>query len=287
MTRAEIDRRRAAALQQPGARERGDDVKFQCPQCRAEGHDQHKDNARVFANGKWGCAVDRAHFRAIGEVLGVYATNGARPGGAVDEEPESEPIPEPEAPYTFAPAFPPDHFVSRFVEYGSHCVDTAHEYLETTALVLLATATPGVRARLRQYPRGLPTAFYALLIGDSTRSRKSTVAGLGLDLLIDAVPDCRLAEQASPEAFLEQLASRKNDSSLWYLDEAGETFDKLHHAKYLAGLRGLLLELHAHRDADLYRVLTSSTGSRRQPLTFVITTASSDEHSIATEVYRY
>ncbi|MGH7393756.1 MAG: terminase large subunit, partial [Candidatus Rokuibacteriota bacterium] len=42
-----------------------------------------------------------------------------------------------------------------------------------------------------------------------------------------------------------------------------------------------------HRDADLYRVLTSSTGSRRQPLTFVITTASSDEHSIATEVYRY
>ncbi|MGH8695709.1 MAG: terminase large subunit domain-containing protein, partial [Burkholderiales bacterium] len=53
-------------------------------------------------------------------------------------------------------------------------------------------------------------------------------------------------------------------------------------------LHGIVVdELHAHRDADLYRVLTSSTGSRRQPLTFVITTASSDEHSIATEVYRY
>src|SRR5262245_9152717 len=46
-------------------------------------------------------------------------------------------------------------------------------------------------------------------------------------------------------------------------------------------------ELHAHRDADLFRVLTTSTGSRREPVIFTITTASSDEHSIATEVYRY
>ena len=34
-------------------------------------------------------------------------------------------------------------------------------------------------------------------------------------------------------------------------------------------------------------MLTTSTGSRRQPLTFVITTASSDLHSIAAEVYEY
>jgi phage terminase large subunit-like protein len=46
-------------------------------------------------------------------------------------------------------------------------------------------------------------------------------------------------------------------------------------------------ELHAHRDGELYRVLTSSMGSRRQPLTFIITTAGTDEHSIAAEVHRY
>jgi len=46
-------------------------------------------------------------------------------------------------------------------------------------------------------------------------------------------------------------------------------------------------ELHAHRDDRLYRVLTSSMGSRRQPLTFIITTAGTDEHSIAAEVHRY
>jgi Protein of unknown function (DUF3987) len=91
------------------------------------------------------------------------------------------------------------------------------------------------------------TGFYAMLIGDSTRSRKSTSGALGLDLLHDAVPDCQLAEQASPEAFVEQLAMRSHDSTLWYVDELGEALDKLHHAKYMAGLRGLLLSLYDGR----------------------------------------
>jgi len=59
------------ARQQPGARERSSGVKFQCPGCRAEGHDRHQDNACVFLDGRWGCAVDSAHSRAIGEALGV------------------------------------------------------------------------------------------------------------------------------------------------------------------------------------------------------------------------
>jgi hypothetical protein len=164
----------------------------------------------------------------------------------------------PDAPYTFTPAFPPEHFVSQFIAYGTQCVDCSHDYLETVALVALATVTPKIRAKLRQYPRGLATAFYAALIGDSTRSRKSTAAALGLDLLNDAVPDCQLAEQASPEAFVEQLAARSHNSTLWYVDELGETLDKLHHAKYMAGLRGLLLSLYDGR-RHAYRRTTKRT----------------------------
>lgn len=74
-----------------------------------------------------------------------------------------------------------------------------------------------------------------MLIGDSTRARKTSSVGLGLDILDRAVPDCRLAEQASPESFVEQLASRSKNSSLWSVDEMGEMLDKLHHTKYMAG----------------------------------------------------
>src|SRR5262249_32014466 len=149
-------------------------IKFQCPACAAEGHDQHRDNACFFNNGNWGCAYtdDRGHWDAIGRTLGVLS-DGSVPHATATAEAEPTTL-APEAPYRFAPAFPPNHFVSRFVAYGAQCVDSAHDYFETVALVALAVATPGLRAKLRQYPRGLGTAFYAILIGDSTRSRKST-----------------------------------------------------------------------------------------------------------------
>lgn len=63
------------AMMQPGARRRTFGVKFQCPQCRAEGHDKSKDNAIVANSGKWGCAFspdDPVHKRSIGEALGVF-----------------------------------------------------------------------------------------------------------------------------------------------------------------------------------------------------------------------
>ena len=46
-------------------------------------------------------------------------------------------------------------------------------------------------------------------------------------------------------------------------------------------------ELHAQRKRDLWDVLSTSTGARRQPLTFVTTTAGFDRASICYEVYEY
>jgi len=46
-------------------------------------------------------------------------------------------------------------------------------------------------------------------------------------------------------------------------------------------------ELHAQPDRELWDVLTTSTGARRQPLTIAITTAGYDRHSLCYEVYDY
>jgi hypothetical protein len=65
----ELQRR---ALQQPGAKLRGNGaVKFQCYGCQLENRDRHMDNARVGPDGRWGCAVDTGHKRAIAVQLGV------------------------------------------------------------------------------------------------------------------------------------------------------------------------------------------------------------------------
>ena len=70
-----VDELHARALSQPGGKRRASGaVKFRCPECAAEGHDLHADNAAVMASGRWGCAYapgNREHRRAIGKALGV------------------------------------------------------------------------------------------------------------------------------------------------------------------------------------------------------------------------
>jgi len=61
------------AAQQPGARRRRHGIKFQCRGCLKEGHDKSRDNAIVYPDGRWGCAVDQRHTRDIGEQLGVVS----------------------------------------------------------------------------------------------------------------------------------------------------------------------------------------------------------------------
>jgi hypothetical protein len=143
---------------------------------------------------------------------------------------------------------PGDHFLKRWIEYAGMRTDAAREYHEAAALVLLAGATPNVRARLAPYPRGLPTNLYALMIGDSTTSRKSTSESFARDAQGCAMQRSLCADHFSPEGFVEQLASRPNDSTTLYVDEFGELLAKLHHAKHMAGLRGLLLTVYAGED---------------------------------------
>lgn len=50
---------------------------------------------------------------------------------------------------------------------------------------------------------------------------------------------------------------------------------------------GIIDELHAHKTGDLYDVIDTATGSRRQPLIVSITTAGSDKHSICWQQHDY
>lgn len=86
---------RAAALGQPHAQERASGlIKFACPACVAEGHDQHQDNAAFFEDtGQWGCAfaadtsLGRPHWDAIGRALGAFASSNGHATSAAPPDP--------------------------------------------------------------------------------------------------------------------------------------------------------------------------------------------------------
>ncbi len=157
------------------------------------------------------------------------------------------------AKYRFETPFPKGHFVRDYLEYAAKRTDASHAYHEAAGLALLALATPNVRAHLAPYPYGLPTNLYLLLVGDSTRSRKSTAINLATDVADASIPRSRIADAFSPEAFVETLAARPHNSTLWAPDEFGETLVKLRSSKYMAGLQGLLLTVYGGSDYEYRR----------------------------------
>ncbi len=155
--------------------------------------------------------------------------------------------------YTFESPFPKGHFVRDYLDYAKQRTDAAHPYHEAAGLALLALATPNVRAHLAPYPNGLPSNLFLLIVGDSTRSRKSTAVSLATDIAGAAIPGSRVADAFSPEAFAETLAQRPKDSTIWAPDEFGEMLLKMRSSKYMSGLTGLLLTLYAGNDYEVRR----------------------------------
>ena len=112
--------------------------------------------------------------------------------------------------------------------------------------MLLAAATPGVKARLASHRRGLGTNLYLLLIGDSTRSRKSTSLEFAAELAEGVDAECVLPDRASPEGMIQELAVRSGRTSLWLPDEFGEHYKRL--KKKDEDILELLLRLYDGRD---------------------------------------
>lgn len=156
--------------------------------------------------------------------------------------------------YTFAPAFPSGHFVTTWIEHFSKQCDAALEFHEAAALVALAQATPSLNARISGSADGLHTNLYLLFVGRAGITRKSTAKDYAVKTLRRALPNVLLPEQMTQESFVESLTKCNGGAALWAIDEFTDTLSKMVNATYLAGMRGLLLELYARTDYTYRRV---------------------------------
>lgn len=282
-----IERARTYLDKMPGAvaGEHGDDHTFKTCCTIARGFNLPEDDAfellKVWnerCEPPWGTDDDEKCLDAdrLRTKLRNAISYGKAPHGSmlVDIEPvievpiEDTPVAEPA--YTFEPAFPPDHFVSQFVAYASNLTDAAHEYHEAVALTLLATATSDLRIRLKQFPKGLPTNLYVLLVGDSSRSRKSTAKDHGKDLVERVIATALVPDRITPEAFIERLAQQSPGSALWCIDEFGQLLVELHQRPHLEPLKGVLLTVYGGDNYAYQRVSKGKGKQRAEDLVQII-----------------
>ena len=97
-------------------------------------------------------------------------------------------------------------------------------------------------------PSGEPLNLWFMVLGDTTRSRKSTAKRMMLSVLTDLEEEGRyeyaLASDFTSEGLDNELLSRANRSSLLHVDEFQGFVDRMNNMSYLAGMKGKLTELY-------------------------------------------
>ena len=153
-------------------------------------------------------------------------------------------------------------FLERWVSFSQTRNDSPPAYHEMSGLMTLASVTYGVNLFSNFFPDGLATNFYAVLVGDSGRARKSTVLSFAKEMINELNPAVLLPDHSSPEGFMQALARANAHASVRASDEFGDDLNELLHKRYMEGLKSLYKTLYASKQYTNERHSKLVSGSR-------------------------
>ena len=153
-------------------------------------------------------------------------------------------------------------FLERWVNFSQTRNDSPPAYHEMGGLMVLASVTYGVNLFSNFFPEGLATNFYAILVGDSGRARKSTVLSFVKEMINALNPAVLLPDHSSPEGFMQALSRAEAHASMRLSDEFGDDLKELLHKRYMEGLKSLYKTLYASKQYTNERHSKLVSGSR-------------------------
>lgn len=133
----------------------------------------------------------------------------------------------------------------------------------TCALVmsmLMSTTLRLETSNAKVYPN-----LWALVLGDSTLTRKTTAMDMGMGFIHDIDRDLIVASEASPEGLMTSLSLRPKMVSVFYRDEVTGFFGAINSKQYLADLPELMTKMY---DVPKYlpKTLRASTYVVSEPI---------------------
>jgi hypothetical protein len=149
----------------------------------------------------------------------------------------------------------PSTFISDYVAWASSKTDAAAEYHVASAFMILSTVFSDFGHAVPKFGK-LPLNLWFMVLGETTRSRKSTTRALGMSfiraLAVLPNPDdddgivynYDLGSDFTPEALDNELLKNPNRSALLHRDEAQGWIQEMDKKAYMAGAKGKMTELY-------------------------------------------
>lgn len=151
-----------------------------------------------------------------------------------------------------------DTFVDKYTEWAKTCTDAPETYHRVGALCLLSS----VFGEFGRCPvrRDANLTLWFMMLGPTTRARKTTSMNLWVDILAD-MQDGRynylLGSDVTGEALNVVLPKKDGRTSVFYRDEAHGLFDEQNKKHYLTGLKEKFTDLYGGRVPVALRAATA------------------------------
>lgn len=149
----------------------------------------------------------------------------------------------------------PTTFIDDYVAWGMSKTDAMPEYHVAAAFTVLSTVFSDFGHAVPKFGR-LPLNLWFMVLGETTRSRKSTTRALGISLIkhLTQIPldeddgtkeyNYDLGSDFTPEALDNELLKHPNRSALLHRDEAQGWVQEMDKKAYMAGAKGKMTELY-------------------------------------------
>lgn len=129
----------------------------------------------------------------------------------------------------------PTSIISDYCAWATEATDAVPVYHELCGFMILSSILSANLQLGLQYGAMRPH-LWAMILGNSTLTRKTTAMNLATAFISQIDRDILLASDGSAEGILSGLALRNGEAAIFYKDEVTGLFDAIKHKEYLAGL---------------------------------------------------
>lgn len=164
-------------------------------------------------------------------------------------------------------------FIDDYVAWATSKTDAAEEYHVASACMILSTVFSDFGHAVPKWG-AMPLNLWFMVLGETTRSRKSTTRALGMSF-IKALADednylYDLGSDTTPEALDNELLKRPNRSALLHRDEAQGWIMEMDKKAYMAGAKQKMTELYDGHVSGKLRATGDNTRRASQNISLTL-----------------
>lgn len=129
----------------------------------------------------------------------------------------------------------PKYWIDEYCEWAAKATDALPQYHGLAGMMAVSSVcSAGVRLET-SYGTVVPN-LWAMILGESTVTRKTTAMDLITKMVMEIDSEIILATDGSAEGLLTSLSTRPGRTSVFYRDEVSGFFNSVLHKDYLAGI---------------------------------------------------